>query len=343
MDLIDRYINEVGRRLPKRIRQDVETELHSLLMDSLEDHLAGENPENVEVPDELQIAVLKEFGPPQHVAQQYNPQTNYIIGPRLFEPYLLTLAVVLGITFVAHMVGLLTFATNPKAVQNSIGDAVAGLIQSLQAGIGSITLVFALIERAIIGSDSREETSAWDPKKMSKIADHNRIKLSGLILETVFITFLLGMVNFYPDRIGLSFVQIGGELKMTSWLVPDFHQTYGRWLSGVWFLSILLNVAVIWQGRWQRISHLLKAGLLLAGAYIFYRMAVGQDFVVTAPGGFIGEALGVPDLLNGVVSGTVSGIVGLVAFIQALPAAKILYRLFQPKPLVIVLNRNNTE
>ena len=343
MNLIDRYIHEVGRRLPKRMRADVETELHSLLLDSLEDHMAEDLRVPDEVPEELQVAVLKEFGPPQHVAQQYNPRVNYIIGPRLFEPYLITVAVVLGITFVAHLIGILTLIADPTVLQGAFGDAVAGLIHSLEAGLGAITLVFALVERAMAGTDTKEDSTTWDPRKMPTIADHDRIKLSGLILETVFVAFLLGMLNFYPDRIGLSFVRVGGEFKMTSWLAPGFHQTYGIWLSAWWFLSIVLNITVIWQGRWQRITHLLNAGLHLFGAYIFYRIATGSNFIVTAPGGFIGEVAGIPDLPNSIIGKTLRSVLGLIAVLQAFSAAKILYRLFQPKPITLQTQAENSE
>lgn len=343
MKLIDRYINEVGRRLPKRMRADVEKELHSLLLDSLEDHLAGDFPETGEVPEDSEVAVLKELGPPQQVAQQYNPRINYVIGPRLFEPYLITVAVVLGIVFIAHLIGLLTLTVNPTALNGSFGDAVAGLIQSLQAGLGSITLIFALVERALAGTDAKEDASTWDPRKMPTIADHDRIKLSGLILETVFVAFLLGMLNFYPDRIGLSFVRVGGEFKMTSWLAPGFHQTYGIWLSAWWFLTIVLNITVIWQGRWQRITHLLNVGLHLFGAYIFYRIATGSNFIITAPGGFIGEVAGIPDLLDSIIGKTLRSVLGLIAVLQAFSAAKILYRLFQPKPITLMTQKENSE
>ena len=43
MELIDRYIYEVGRHLPRKNRGDIQAELLSLLMDSLD---AGED-ENV--------------------------------------------------------------------------------------------------------------------------------------------------------------------------------------------------------------------------------------------------------------------------------------------------------
>ena len=41
MELIDRYVREVGRHLPRKNRADIETELRSLLVDNLEDLLKG--------------------------------------------------------------------------------------------------------------------------------------------------------------------------------------------------------------------------------------------------------------------------------------------------------------
>ena len=39
MSVIDRYIFQVGRKLPKKMRADVSAELHSLLMDTLDEKL----------------------------------------------------------------------------------------------------------------------------------------------------------------------------------------------------------------------------------------------------------------------------------------------------------------
>ena len=36
MDLIDRYVHEVGRYLPRKNRADIQAELRSLLIDTLE-------------------------------------------------------------------------------------------------------------------------------------------------------------------------------------------------------------------------------------------------------------------------------------------------------------------
>ncbi len=342
MELINRYINEVGRRLPKRMRADVETELHSLLLDSLEEQMEEGSPDTGEVPEDIVVAVLKEFGSPQQVAEQYNPQVNYIIGPRLFEPYLTTVAVVLGITFLAHLIGILSLVTYPASGADALGNAFAGLYQSLQGGLGAITLVFALVERAIASSgNTQEDSSSWDPRKMPKIADYDRIKVSGLIIETIFLVFFLVIINFYPERIGISFVKVGAEFKMTSWLAPEFFTTYGPWLSAWWFLSIVLNIGVLVQGRWQRVTHLLNAGLTLCGAFLFFRMATGPEFISTAPGGFWGEIANIPGILDIIMSQTMRGVLGILAVVEAFSAAKILYRTLQMKPITITLQTNS--
>jgi hypothetical protein len=122
---------------------------------------------------------------------------------------------------------------------------------------------------------------------------------------------------------------------MTSWLVPGFSKVYGPLLSAWWFLTIVLNVAVLWQGQWQRITHLGKAGLSFFGAYIFSQIATGPEFVVTAQGGFIGDVAGVPDILNTMVNqGMKSGLM-VIAAVLAFSGLKIIYRLFDLKPVTM--------
>ena len=94
MDLIDRYVHEVGEHLPYRLRADVEAELRSLLMDALEERAgaAGRPPDA-----ELAAVVLREFGAPRDVAQRYSPEAQYLIGPRLFPAYKRTLQILAAI------------------------------------------------------------------------------------------------------------------------------------------------------------------------------------------------------------------------------------------------------
>jgi len=89
MNLVDRYVNEVGRRLPRKQREDVKMELRSTLEDSLEDRVDGEpSEEDVE-------AVLIEFGSPEKVAASYQPSGQYLVGPDMFPFFKIVIGAVL--------------------------------------------------------------------------------------------------------------------------------------------------------------------------------------------------------------------------------------------------------
>ena len=71
MKLIDRYVREIGRRLPQKSRADIEKEIRSALEDMLEDR---SKKEGRDVDDEMTAAVLKEYGQPDKVAASYLPE-----------------------------------------------------------------------------------------------------------------------------------------------------------------------------------------------------------------------------------------------------------------------------
>ena len=94
MNLIDRYVTEVGKHLPLvKGRKDIEKELRSTLEDMLEDRAqkAGRAADEA-----MEIELLKEYGAPQKVAATYNPQP-YLIGPRMFPFFLMVLKIVITV------------------------------------------------------------------------------------------------------------------------------------------------------------------------------------------------------------------------------------------------------
>ena len=159
MEVIDRYVHEIGEHLPWNLRADVEAELRSLLLDSLEERArAAERP-----PDPpLAEAVIREFGAPGEVAKRYLPQDQYLIGPRLFPAYrlvvkiaLIVIAATAGGLFIAAIVGSAVAnreGPDPLAVAHTIWQAAMGIFLNLAL----VTLVFAIIERV----QARREATA---------------------------------------------------------------------------------------------------------------------------------------------------------------------------------------
>lgn len=73
MELIERYIYAVSRRLPVSQRADIEQELRTLIEDMIQERCHGE------VGQEQIMALLKELGDPAYLAGQYREEQKYLI------------------------------------------------------------------------------------------------------------------------------------------------------------------------------------------------------------------------------------------------------------------------
>src|SRR5512132_2162608 len=103
MNLIDKYIAEIGRHLPRKNRADIEAEIRSTLEDMLDERKQGDGPA-----DEATILqLLKEYGAPRDVAATYRPpQYQYLIGPRLFPMFERVIRIVFAVVIGASLIGL---------------------------------------------------------------------------------------------------------------------------------------------------------------------------------------------------------------------------------------------
>jgi hypothetical protein len=92
-ELIERYVHETGKNLPRKMRADIQMELNSLLMDTLEERAA----ESGKVPTaDMTADLLREFGKPEEMAAQYRPD-QFLIGPALIPVFQLVTLIMLGI------------------------------------------------------------------------------------------------------------------------------------------------------------------------------------------------------------------------------------------------------
>ncbi|HET7143088.1 MAG TPA: hypothetical protein VFI68_03615, partial [Anaerolineales bacterium] len=216
MKLIDRYVTEVGRRLPLvKGRKDIENELRSTLEDMLEDRSQKSGKPADEA---MEVELLKEYGAPQKVAETYNP-TPYLIGPRLFPKFLIILKIVIA----AVALGL-TIATGIQIMTQSpmmavellkvIGGGLLNIVSASIAAFGNIALVFALIERFAPASEFKmEEKKEWDPASLMKEPEPQDVKMWEPILGIVFTFIALSIINFNPQLIGIYYLE-GNEWKV---------------------------------------------------------------------------------------------------------------------------------
>src|ERR1035437_9005109 len=101
-NLIDAYVSEIGRRLPRKTRGDIEAEIRSILQDMLDER---SQKTGKPVDEEMTLEVLKAYGAPDKVAATYQGE-RYLIGPRIYPTFMLVLRVVLVVIGVLAAIGL---------------------------------------------------------------------------------------------------------------------------------------------------------------------------------------------------------------------------------------------
>lgn len=260
MNLIDRYVAEVGKNLPLlKGRADIEKELKSTLEDMLEDRAEKTGRLRDEA---MEIEVLKEYGSPQKVAATYNPQP-YLIGPKLFPFFLFVLKIVLTVVVSVMLVlaGIQAAADTPFMGADFVKIIGQGLGNALSAGIaafGNVVLVFAILERVLpekeIGGFDDEKD--WDPAALAKEPASDTVKRGDLIAEIVFTFVALALLNIYPQWLGMFFFTESEQV-----FIPMFTEKFFQfvpWINGLLAAQILLDIYLLRNAAWTLLTRLGK-------------------------------------------------------------------------------------
>jgi len=307
MTWMDRYLYAVTRRLPKAMRDDIERELRSNLMDALEERLEGREATEQDVLD-----LLNEFGDPEKVASGYMPEKRYLIGPELIDLYwmilkIVSIAVAIGLT-IALAISVLQ--GNPE--QKGLVEIVIGYFGTLWSAaislVGTITIIFAVIQYTVSGQEfsrskaaeelrqagkelenafrdndaastakskraksERATSLTWSADQLPSIpASSDRVSISESVVSLVFIGLALLVFNVYPDKIGLYFF----DDAAAKWVgIPLFNiavfSAYVMFYNFVWILEALLHVRLIQKGRWGIVERMAKILVSLLGLGIF--------------------------------------------------------------------------
>jgi hypothetical protein len=256
MDMIERYVYDVGRRLPAKQREDIEKELKSLLLDALEARAGGKEPAQEDV-----AAVLREFGSPMDVAAKYAGE-RYVIGPRLYPVYRMVLLIVLcAVTFglaVSFIIGTTLEAQTTADLVGRIAQFFAGVFSSLLGAVGGVTVVFWVIERAMErGGGKPGFEMKWDPKNLPPVPTRrDDWRPSHSVVALVFSAVFLVILNFLPEAIAVYARDAAGQLHRYPVLSAEALAAYlPLWDAGL-ALSMLLHVALLIRGRWSLTTNL---------------------------------------------------------------------------------------
>ena len=269
MSLIERYIHEVGRYLPRKNRDDIQAELKSSVVDSLEDRYGPESTEE-EITD-----FLKEFGRPREVAASYYPEGQYLIGPGLYPLFRMVawivVAAVLGSQLLSFGVGI--FIAEESA---SILEIIGSLVNSIPISLGWLVITFMILQRFDVHPDLEDEP--WDPQTLPQINEEEDLKRGELIVGLVFSILILVLVFFFPHWIGF-ITAPGGKFYPNPVIIQ-----YLSWVKVSLLAGITLDIFLLWQGRWGTATRIVKIAVNLISIAVLAFLIQGHNAWLAARG-----------------------------------------------------------
>lgn len=290
MNLIERYVHEIGRRLPQKSRADIEKEIRSALEDMLEDR---SKTEKRPINEEMTVQVLKEYGKPEKVAASYLPE-RYLIGPQLFPTFWMIVKIVFAVLTSLALVGLAIRLAHAEPIIAEIGrikfTALGEYFTGFTSALGSIVLVFALIQHFApdLEFESKKEQAEWNPRDLPEVAEEkDQVSFYGNIAEMVFIVLGLAVLNIYPGYIGIyDFTGKG------NYFIPFLSQaffSYVPWINLIWGLQIALDAWLLQQMRWDAMTRGLFIAIKLGSIALALSMLNGPSIISLTPAILVSE------------------------------------------------------
>ncbi len=251
-ELVDRYVFAVSQHLPAKQRKDISDELRSSLWDALEARYG--TPTNLEQAAKL----LKEFGPPEKVAASYWAETQYLIGPGLYQIYRTVLNILVIVWLVAGVISIVI--SSVVGGQLKPLEWLADLIQGFVSMFGGVTLVFAILQR--VGVKDADEKSAFDPMKLPRVEQEDLVSRPGQFAAVTFGVIFLVLFAYIPTRLETLFPQ---AIVIRS---PAVEASMG-WIIMTVFLGVLIDLFLLVRGRWSVWTRLAKIGTNIFGMAVF--------------------------------------------------------------------------
>lgn len=259
-DLIDRYVYAVTRRLPARLRSDIDQELRSLIDDMLEARCGGILPRERDI-----RVVLTELGTPAELAAQYTPEgRNQLIGPAYYDNYKTIVSIVLAAVTLGLVVsGFISILQESQEVWyvtlfSGIGTLIIGLISAF----GMVTLIFAVFERKNIALNlGGSDLDSLPPVPQKKAVISKSEALAGIVFSVIFCVIFLAAPQIICVKLGDS------QPFIPVFNLERIHQLWYLF-AGFAILGICNESFKLYEGRYTRrlalvtlVTNLLSAGL----------------------------------------------------------------------------------
>lgn len=323
MDLLERYLAAVARRLPAKQKADVTAELRDVLLTHAEEAEARLGRPLTRQDWER---LLVDFGNPVAVAGRY-AQVQHLIGPEVFPYWLATVKAAMALVLALYVIlSVLTVMGGEEAYaaahQNSLLTAVLAVF-------GGITLGFALVER--FGKLS--VLSRWKPRDLPPVQGRGRGRfdiLAEAIVGLVVIAWWTGLIHFggaVDHLIRPGVLQVHMAQVWRDWFWP---------ILGYLVFEFITNVIALARSAWVRTNGGLRALRNAAGmAMALGVLRAGHWLEVAGPWPASEQATVAANFDNGMRIGLVATVL-FFGFLLAWDAWRTRQTLLAMRPLGVV-------
>ncbi len=298
--LIEAYVADVVKRLPRRMRNDVAFELQALL----QDELRGRAGDAGRLPDQaMTLDLLRSFGQPDDVAQRYHPPGVPIIPPQ--HTHAFAWATAIGIA-------LQWSATLPAAMSTGAANWIG--VWWTSYGLGAFWWPGFLITIMMIAAFVRRGWPApletWSPRVIDRDHVNRPLFGAGLALALLGVAIWVAVAWWSITDAGTS------PLARVFQFDADFLALKAPVVLIYWALTIALLMTVFVEGRWRALTRRIEMALnIVCVAMLAWIALAGPVFVQQA------------------ADDTTRGILALLAIVLALHAGWTLLRTRKSIPM----------
>jgi hypothetical protein len=280
MDLLERYLQAVGRHLPGKNKMDTLAELRANLLAEME---GREEELGRPLTEDEVSAVLEQHGMPLIVASRYMPQ-HYLIGPGLFPLYWYTLLRSFPLVVLAYAVAQVANYVFAGGV--SIGAAIGHFPYVAFTFWAVMTLGFAVFEYGQGKFFSEVKCAqAWHAKSLPPLTKEKEkgpsfaSRVADFIVSVLIILWLLSI----PTHPYLILGPGGSVHGLPFGLSPEWHIFYWQ-IVGLLALMLPLKFAALFRSGWRKVLELATQAI---GILVLVVMVQARSYFAPGTGGNI--------------------------------------------------------
>ncbi len=270
--MIDRYIYAVTKELPKKLKNEIASELKTLMVDMMDgmDHALSEEEKNHKVVEEL--------GNPKELANRYRGRERYLIGPNYFDKYffimkIVVLSIFIGISVASGLGVVFSIGT----ITEMMGGYISTLFSATLQGAAWVTGIFVLLEYNEIYIETGMEEEVWEPSQLPELPEKKAlISRAESVFAIMIATIALTLFSFLPEIIGI-YYKVAGELNFIPLFNIDGLYPFKVIIFMVFTTNILIELIKIIKGRWTMKIAIIITVLNVISAVLFINVIYNMN------------------------------------------------------------------